>query len=205
MSVPVRCRNVAELHTISYTSCILRRCESMLRGFPYSSSTMEFNARDSHFEKPLAGSDATPFFFLIIKFHWGKLFWAAGTLLFKKSSPFMEHESTSPWTLHWSKCIPSMPSHDVSLEVILLLYCDVLAGNATVISAFWIQYLDLLNLRQAELQLIVRLTIPIIRVIMSRRMRWMGHVARMGRKRNAYRILVGKPAGKRSLCRTRHR
>jgi hypothetical protein len=33
----------------------------------------------------------------------------------------------------------------------------------------------------------------------SRRMRWAGHVARMGEKRNAYRILVGKPEGKRPI------
>jgi hypothetical protein len=33
----------------------------------------------------------------------------------------------------------------------------------------------------------------------SRRMRWAGHVARMGEKSNAYRILVGKPEGKRPL------
>jgi hypothetical protein len=33
------------------------------------------------------------------------------------------------------------------------------------------------------------------------RMRWAGHVARMGDKRNAYRILVGKPEGKRPLGR----
>jgi hypothetical protein len=33
----------------------------------------------------------------------------------------------------------------------------------------------------------------IIRMIKSRRMRWAGHVARMGEKRNAYRLLVGKP------------
>jgi hypothetical protein len=32
----------------------------------------------------------------------------------------------------------------------------------------------------------------IIRIIKSRRMRWAGHVARMGEKRNAYRLLVGK-------------
>jgi hypothetical protein len=37
----------------------------------------------------------------------------------------------------------------------------------------------------------------IFRMIKSRRMRWAGHVARMGEKRNAYRILVGKPEGKR--------
>jgi hypothetical protein len=36
----------------------------------------------------------------------------------------------------------------------------------------------------------------IIRIIKSRRMRWDGHVARMGEKRNAYRLLVGKPKGK---------
>jgi hypothetical protein len=33
-------------------------------------------------------------------------------------------------------------------------------------------------------------------MIKSRRMRWAGHVARMGEKKNAYRILVGKPEGK---------
>jgi hypothetical protein len=33
----------------------------------------------------------------------------------------------------------------------------------------------------------------IIRMIKSRRMRWAGHVAQMGEKKNAYRILVGKP------------
>jgi hypothetical protein len=45
----------------------------------------------------------------------------------------------------------------------------------------------------------------IIRIIKSRRMRWMGHVARMGEKRNAYRLLVGKPEGKRPLGRPRRR
>jgi hypothetical protein len=42
----------------------------------------------------------------------------------------------------------------------------------------------------------------IIRIIKSRRMRWAGHVARMGEKKNMYRLLVGKPEGKRSLGRT---
>jgi hypothetical protein len=37
----------------------------------------------------------------------------------------------------------------------------------------------------------------------SRRMRWAGHVTRMGEKRSAYRILVGKPRGKRPLGRPR--
>jgi hypothetical protein len=45
----------------------------------------------------------------------------------------------------------------------------------------------------------------IIKMVKSRRMRWAGHVARMGEKRNAYRILVGKPEGKRPLGRPRRR
>jgi hypothetical protein len=36
-------------------------------------------------------------------------------------------------------------------------------------------------------------------------MRWAGHVARRGKKRNAYRLLVGKPEGKRPLGRPRRR
>jgi hypothetical protein len=36
----------------------------------------------------------------------------------------------------------------------------------------------------------------VIRVIKSRRMRWAGHVAHMGEKRDAYRILVGRPEGR---------
>jgi hypothetical protein len=45
----------------------------------------------------------------------------------------------------------------------------------------------------------------IIRVIKSRRMRWAEHVARMGEERDAYRILVGRPEGRRPLGRPRHR
>ena len=45
----------------------------------------------------------------------------------------------------------------------------------------------------------------IVRVIKSRRMRWAGHVARMGEERGEYRVLVGKPEGKRPLGRPRRR
>ena len=45
----------------------------------------------------------------------------------------------------------------------------------------------------------------IVRVIKSRRMRWAGHVARVGEERGAYRVLVGKPEGKRPLGRPRRR
>jgi hypothetical protein len=40
---------------------------------------------------------------------------------------------------------------------------------------------------------------------MSRRMKWAGHVARMGEKRNAYRLLVGKPEENRPLGKPRRR
>jgi hypothetical protein len=45
----------------------------------------------------------------------------------------------------------------------------------------------------------------IIRMIKSRRIRWTGHVARMGEKKNAYRILVGKPEEKGPLGKPRRR
>jgi hypothetical protein len=45
----------------------------------------------------------------------------------------------------------------------------------------------------------------IIRIIKSRRIKWAEHVARMGEKRNVYRLLVGKPDGKSSLGRPRRR
>jgi hypothetical protein len=41
----------------------------------------------------------------------------------------------------------------------------------------------------------------IVRVVKSRRMRWAGHVARMGEERGVHRVLVGKPEGKRPLGR----
>jgi hypothetical protein len=45
----------------------------------------------------------------------------------------------------------------------------------------------------------------IVRVIKSRRMRWAGHVAHMGEGRGVYRVLVGRPEGKRPLRRPRRR
>jgi len=46
-------------------------------------------------------------------------------------------------------------------------------------------------------------SLNIVRVIKSRRMRWVGHVTRMGERRSVYRVLVGKPEGKRPLGRPR--
>jgi hypothetical protein len=45
----------------------------------------------------------------------------------------------------------------------------------------------------------------VIRLGKSWTMRWAGHVVRMGERRNAYRLLMGKPEGKRPLGRPRHR
>jgi len=45
----------------------------------------------------------------------------------------------------------------------------------------------------------------IVRVVKSRRMRWAGHVARIGKDRGVQRVLVGKPEGKRPLGRPRRR
>jgi hypothetical protein len=50
---------------------------------------------------------------------------------------------------------------------------------------------------------VIFIYLDIIYLIKSRRMRWAGHVARMGEKMNAYRILVGKPEEKRPLGRPR--
>jgi len=44
-----------------------------------------------------------------------------------------------------------------------------------------------------------------VRVVKLRRMRWVGHVARMGEGRGVHRVLVGKPEGKRLLGRPRRR
>jgi hypothetical protein len=45
----------------------------------------------------------------------------------------------------------------------------------------------------------------IIRQLKSRRMRWAGHVVRMGEEREVYRVLVGKPEGKRPLGKPKRR
>jgi len=45
----------------------------------------------------------------------------------------------------------------------------------------------------------------IVRMIKSRRMKWAGHLTHMGERRDVYRVLVGKPEGKRPLGRPRRR
>jgi hypothetical protein len=69
-----------------------------------------------------------------------------------------------------------------------------------------VQFLTFLNpLNDKDIQHTGDYTSPnIIREIKSWRMRWVGHVAHMGERRNSYGILVGKPEGKRQLRRPRH-
>jgi hypothetical protein len=59
--------------------------------------------------------------------------------------------------------------------------------------------------RKNEIMHNLYFSLSIIRMIKSRIIRWAGYVERMGAKRNAYRILVGKPEGKRPLGRPRCR
>ena len=60
------------------------------------------------------------------------------------------------------------------------------------------------KLRNEELRGLYSLP-NIVRVVKSRRMRWVGHVARMGEGRGLHRVLVGKTEGKRPLGRPRRR
>jgi hypothetical protein len=46
---------------------------------------------------------------------------------------------------------------------------------------------------------------PIVRMIKSRRMKWVGHAARIRKMRKVYKICIGKPEGNRPLGRPRHR
>jgi hypothetical protein len=61
------------------------------------------------------------------------------------------------------------------------------------------------KLLNEELHNLYSSSVNIIRMIMSRRIRWAGHVARMGAKMITYRILVGKPEEKRPLGKPIHR
>jgi hypothetical protein len=82
------------------------------------------------------------------------------------------------------------------------LYCDQRPALLRVGPPFE-NYDHILNLNYEILNYLQRSAI--IRIIKSRRMRWAGHVARVREKKNAFRLLVGKPEGKRPLGRPRRR
>jgi hypothetical protein len=63
----------------------------------------------------------------------------------------------------------------------------------------------LLNIHRQSLGHDLYSSPTIVRVIKSRRMKWEGHVARMGEGKGVYRVLVGKPEGKRPLGKPRRR
>ena len=86
-----------------------------------------------------------------------------------------------------------------SLRASCLLSIALLQSSSELVQSFH-------PLTQYYLFISVRSSIPnIVRVIKSRRMRWAGHVALMGEERGTYRVLVGKPEGKRPLGRPRRR
>ena len=60
------------------------------------------------------------------------------------------------------------------------------------------------RLHNEELHSLYR-SLNIVRMIKSRRLRWAGHVARMEEGRSVFKIVLGKPTGKRPLERPRHR
>jgi hypothetical protein len=63
----------------------------------------------------------------------------------------------------------------------------------------------ILHILVNNVKYICSIPVDIIRVIKSKRISWTGHVARMGDRRGAYRVLVGRPEGKRLLRRPKRR
>jgi len=92
----------------------------------------------------------------------------------------------------------AIPHIGIQINPILALQTDVLSVKKTQFCPADLKFHneDLSDLYSSP---------NIVRVIKSRRMRWAGHVARMGEERGAYRVLVGKSEGKRPLGRPRRR
>ncbi|KAJ4436882.1 hypothetical protein ANN_17014 [Periplaneta americana] len=107
--------------------------------------------------------------------------YATGTILFVTSQPCLPRDG-----------LPHLNSQDIEdLRRIFWAKRDEVTGE-------W------RKLRNAELHALYP-SPDIIRNIKSRRLRWAGHVARMGESGNAYRVLVGRPEGKRPLGMPRRR
>ena len=95
------------------------------------------------------------------------------------------------------------PVYNLTLDLLMIhfniiLYCDRSGSERNEVTWEW------RKLHNDELN-DLHCSPNIVRVIKSRRMRWAGKVARMGERRGVYRVLVGKPEGKRPLGRPRCR
>jgi hypothetical protein len=91
-----------------------------------------------------------------------------------------------------------MPDHSINESHTQLAMLTVVC--------FYLKKIVILSMRLHNKELNYLYSSPnIVRVIKSRRMRWAGHVARTDVERGVYRVLVGKPEGKRPLGRPRRR
>jgi hypothetical protein len=103
--------------------------------------------------------------------------------------------------------------YSISTEFVLCCYtaccslqhiysvCVVLLHCVLLPTAYLLSFLSIHNDEPNDLYS----SPTIVRVIKSRRMRWEGHVARMVEERGVYRVLVGKPVGKKPVGRPRRR
>jgi hypothetical protein len=89
---------------------------------------------------------------------------------------------------------------------LIVQFCELISGVSTVLVISALLKI-IISANSCNYNLINDLysSPNIVRVIKSRRMRWAGHVADMGKRRDVYRVLVGKPEGRRPLGRIRHR
>ena len=91
-----------------------------------------------------------------------------------------------------------------SLHVMTVCYLKYISKKTVELHLIGTVRLSDIKLHNEELSDLYSLP-NIVRVVKSRRMRWAGHVARMGEGRGVHRVLVGKPEGKRPLGRPRRR
>jgi hypothetical protein len=107
-------------------------------------------------------------------------------------------------TYNWTHCSTALGMDHTENTILLLSPSCQLQWNRVyrAVAQKWKLFIRLSRGHNGELH---DLYSSPCRMIKSRRMRWTGHVARMGEKRNAYRILVGEPERKRPLWRPRRR